>query len=103
MYEYITRSYTRRSITLENKRKLRVVSREEMQMQEEYSLKLKAYVARFASENGRIPLAYIDTYGCQQNVADSQNIRGLCDRMGFGIAGDRMESLHISGEPSHPR
>ncbi len=30
----------------------------------------------------RIPLAFVDTYGCQQNVADSQRIMGMLTEMG---------------------
>ncbi len=70
---------------MENK-KVRVVSREEMALQEEYLLKLQTKNARETAESGRQPLAFVDTYGCQQNVADSQSIRGLLDRMGYGTA-----------------
>jgi len=34
------------------------------------------------------PLAYVDTYGCQQNEADSEKLRGMLATMGFGITGD---------------
>ena len=77
---------------MESKRISRVVTPEETAQQQAYSLEIKAHTARFAAENGRMPLAYIDTYGCQQNVADSQNIRGLCDRMGYGIAASEKEA-----------
>ena len=33
----------------------------------------------------RSPLAFVDTYGCQQNEADSERIRGYLRRMGFGF------------------
>ncbi len=33
----------------------------------------------------RTPLAFVDTYGCQQNEADSQKIRGYFLEMGFGF------------------
>ena len=77
---------------MDSKRVSRTVSPEETAKQEAYSLQIKEYAARFISDNGRMPLAYIDTYGCQQNVADSQNIRGLCDRMGYGIATSEKEA-----------
>ncbi len=35
---------------------------------------------------GDAPGALIRTYGCQQNVADSERIRGILERMGFGAA-----------------
>ncbi len=32
---------------------------------------------------GTVPLAYIRTYGCQQNVADSEKIKGMLSAMGY--------------------
>ncbi len=32
-----------------------------------------------------IPLAYVRTYGCQQNVADSERIKGMLDKAGFSF------------------
>ena len=34
------------------------------------------------------PLAFVDTYGCQQNEADSEHIRGYLAQMGFGFTND---------------
>ena len=34
---------------------------------------------------GDIPMACIRTYGCQQNVADSEKIKGMLSQMGFGF------------------
>ncbi len=34
------------------------------------------------------PLAFVDTYGCQQNEADSERIRGYLAQMGFGFTQD---------------
>ena len=34
------------------------------------------------------PLAYVDTYGCQQNEADSEKLRGMLSAMGYGITYD---------------
>ena len=34
------------------------------------------------------PLAYVDTYGCQQNEADSERIRGYLREMGYGFTQD---------------
>ncbi len=34
---------------------------------------------------GRDPLAYVRTYGCQQNVADGEKIKGLLAEMGFSF------------------
>jgi tRNA-2-methylthio-N6-dimethylallyladenosine synthase len=35
---------------------------------------------------GDSPLAFVRTYGCQQNVADGEKIKGLLAEMGFGFA-----------------
>ena len=34
-------------------------------------------------KRGAVPLAYVRTYGCQQNVADSEQIKGLLAEMGY--------------------
>ena len=34
---------------------------------------------------GKRPLAYVRTYGCQQNVADSEKIRGMLAKMGYTL------------------
>ncbi|MDR0491257.1 MAG: tRNA (N6-isopentenyl adenosine(37)-C2)-methylthiotransferase MiaB [Oscillospiraceae bacterium] len=38
------------------------------------------------------PLAYVDTYGCQQNEADSEKLRGMLGTMGFGFTGNEFEA-----------
>jgi len=34
------------------------------------------------------PLAYVDTYGCQQNESDSEKLRGMLTEMGYGFTDD---------------
>ena len=41
---------------------------------------------------GAKPLAFVDTYGCQQNEADSEAIRGYIELMGFGFTEDENEA-----------
>ena len=41
---------------------------------------------------GERPLAFVDTYGCQQNEADSETIRGYIELMGFGFTEDENEA-----------
>ena len=36
----------------------------------------------------RSPLAMVDTYGCQQNEADSEKLRGMLAEMGYGFTQD---------------
>ena len=44
-----------------------------------------AAVAHITAQWPEKPLAFVDTYGCQQNEADSERIRGYLDQMGFGF------------------
>ncbi len=37
-------------------------------------------------EKGVIPTAYVETYGCQQNEADSQKLRGILSESGYAMA-----------------
>ncbi|MDO4749670.1 MAG: tRNA (N6-isopentenyl adenosine(37)-C2)-methylthiotransferase MiaB [Eubacteriales bacterium] len=47
--------------------------------------------ARLTAE-GRQPLALVDTYGCQQNEADSEHLRGFLKQMGFAFTQDEFEA-----------
>lgn len=38
------------------------------------------------------PLAFVDTYGCQQNEADSEKLRGMLHEMGYGFTDDEYEA-----------
>ncbi len=38
------------------------------------------------------PLAYIDTYGCQQNEADSEKLRGMLETMGYQFTGSEQQA-----------
>lgn len=40
----------------------------------------------------RQPLAMVDTYGCQQNEADSEQLRGMLGRMGYAMTQDESEA-----------
>ena len=42
-----------------------------------------------ASFSGQSPLAMVETFGCQQNVNDSQRIEGMLLQMGFTLTDDR--------------
>ena len=47
--------------------------------------------ARFAAE-GKRPLAMVDTYGCQQNEADSEKLRGYLAEMGCGFTQNEFQA-----------
>ena len=55
------------------------IGREELENQEIFCEKIRSYWM----EQGRTPTAFVDTYGCQQNEADSENIRGLLLACGY--------------------
>jgi len=45
-------------------------------------------VREASQERPSPPLAYVDTYGCQQNEADSEKLRGMLAEMGYAFTGD---------------
>ena len=45
-------------------------------------------ICRYWQEQERTPLAYVETYGCQQNEADSEKLRGYLVQSGYAIAGE---------------
>lgn len=61
--------------------KTAIISEEELQVQKENCRAIRAYWEK----EGRKPFAYIDTYGCQQNEADSERIRGMLAEAGYGF------------------
>ena len=58
-----------------------VISEEKLQQQLAFCHKINAYW----HEQNTTPLAYVETYGCQQNEADSERIRGLLIESGYAI------------------
>ena len=44
--------------------------------------------ALLVQDDGKVPLAFVRTYGCQQNVSDSEKIKGLLLAMGCELAQD---------------
>ena len=42
--------------------------------------------------DGVRPLAMVDTYGCQQNEADSEKLRGYLTEMGYGMTQDEFQA-----------
>lgn len=64
------------------------VKPEEITRQKGYIARIKELNARFASINGRMPLANTETYGCQQNENDTERIRGMLKEAGFDFCED---------------
>ena len=63
------------------KRTTPVIPAEDIQRQKEYCAELQALNAQRPAP----PRAYVDTYGCQQNEADSELLRGMLCSMGYEI------------------
>ena len=61
--------------------KTTVISDAQLQEQFAFCDKINAY---WRSEN-RTPTAYVETYGCQQNEADSEKLRGYLTQSGYAI------------------
>ena len=64
--------------------KTTVISNSELQQQFAYCDKIAAF---WQSEN-RTPTAYVETYGCQQNEADSEKLRGYLTQSGYSIVSE---------------
>ena len=62
---------------------IRVITPEEQEYQQLFIRQIREYYQK-RCENAA-PLAYVRTYGCQQNVADSERMKGLLSQMGFGF------------------
>ena len=45
-------------------------------------------IAERLSSQPKEYLAFVDTYGCQQNEADSERLRGYLKSMGYGFTTD---------------
>ena len=70
--------------------KTTVISQEQLDAQLAYCNKISAYW----QTEGRVPRAYVETYGCQQNEADSERIRGMLAESGYQIC-DEAEGADV--------
>ena len=75
-----------------NQRKTAVVSKEEIKKQKEFCEKVIGVISKRYDKK---PLACVITYGCQQNVADSEKIKGMLSEMGYGFTENRFEAKLI--------
>ena len=72
-------------------RKTTHIPPEDIARQREYCGAIREINSRFA----KAPLAFVDTYGCQQNEADSERIRGYLSEMGYGFTDDEEKARII--------
>ncbi len=61
--------------------KTKTISKAQLDFQLAFCNEINAYW----HDRGRAPAAYVETYGCQQNEADSERIRGLLAESGYTI------------------
>lgn len=72
--------------------KIKKVSEEELKTQKQFAHKVNELTSkRYQSK----PLACVVTYGCQQNVADSEHIKGMLEIMGYGFTEERTQAKLI--------
>ena len=71
-------------------KKTAVITQEQLDRQLAFCEQIKA----FWQGQGITPIAYVETYGCQQNESDSEAIRGLLIESGYAIT-DKAEGADV--------
>ncbi|HJB74909.1 MAG TPA: tRNA (N6-isopentenyl adenosine(37)-C2)-methylthiotransferase MiaB [Candidatus Eubacterium faecale] len=74
------------------KLKTATVPQTELDIQKEFCKKVRSVISK---RYGPAPLACVVTYGCQQNVADSEKIKGMLHEMGYGFTEERTKAQLI--------
>ena len=69
-------------------RKEVIVSEQELARQKEFTRKMREMNDR----RTRTPLALVDTFGCQQNVADGEVLMGMLREMGYELTRDENQA-----------
>lgn len=72
--------------------KIKKVSEEELDAQKKFAHKVNELTSKRYSSK---PLACVVTYGCQQNIADSEHIKGMLETMGYGFTEERTQAKLI--------
>ena len=70
--------------------KTTVITQEQLDMQFSYCDRIASYWA----QQGVTPTAYVETYGCQQNEADSEKLRGYLAQCGY-VIGSQAEGADV--------
>ena len=71
-----------------------ILTAEEAAAQENYIGEIRSQNDRDAQASGRRKRAFVLTFGCQQNEADSEKLRGLAKRMGYDLT-DRADDADL--------
>ena len=74
------------------KLKTATVPQTELDIQKEFCKKGRSVISK---RYDPAPLACVVTYGCQQNVADSEKIKGMLHEMGYGFTEERTKAQLI--------
>ena len=53
----------------------------------DYTARVRAHNERLYARGGKTPAAFVRTFGCQQNVSDSEKLAGMLAEMGYALAG----------------
>lgn len=69
--------------------KIGMVDKTEIDIQKNFCKKVKSVISKRYEKQ---PLACVVTYGCQQNVADSEKIKGMLSEMGYGFTDERTQA-----------
>lgn len=72
---------------------IKIITPEELAEQQPFVEKVRRYYENLHPEIA--PLACVRTFGCQQNVADSERIKGMLSQMGFGFTEEPDEADFI--------
>ena len=70
---------------------VKTVSQEELNEQKMYLQKVRSVTHTYFEK----PLAYVHSYGCQQNVSDGEKIKGMLEEMGYGFTDTLSEAKFI--------
>ena len=61
------------------------VTPEELAGQERFASRILRENGAYTAETGEVKKAWVDCYGCQQNEADAEIMRGTLARMGYQL------------------
>lgn len=70
-----------------------VISAQELEQQQPFKERVFHFYAEL--KKNQTPLACVRTFGCQQNVSDSEKIKGMLEEMGFGFTEEPDEADFI--------
>ena len=71
-----------------------ILPQEEVEAQKEYVARIKIENDSYAATSGERRRAFVLTFGCQQNEADSEKLAGMSESMGYALT-DRPEDADL--------